>query len=130
MNVIFIIGLPASGKTRLAYDIRTDEYLIDDPTTETLRLPDDSCDLIITDPNLCNADILASAEDMISKKYAPDVLTFQRIYFANNPEQCLYNAVNREDNETKKVDSMIKQMSKIYNPPETARPVFVSSNRG
>ena len=114
MKITLIIGLPGSGKSYYANTLGG--TVIDDPKNLS-EISDHKCEhLIITDPNLCSTDTLLCAEAILKSLY--NVKDIEKIYFENDPEQCLKNAINRKD---KKVDNFIKQYSKIYKIPEGSK---------
>jgi adenylate kinase family enzyme len=76
-NILFIVGLPGSGKSTLSKKINKDndgKYLIiDDPKNFELDIqPHLDRDLIITDPQLCFEKNRKKAEERI-KSISPDV---------------------------------------------------------
>ena len=87
-NIIILVGLPGSGKSRMAKQINIDNgnkyKVIDDPKS----LENDikqfiNKDLIITDPALCFESNREKAEEFF-KEFAPDA-KIDWIYFENNP---------------------------------------------
>lgn len=96
-QVTFIIGLPGSGKSFLAKTLEASSInpvmLIDDPTTLDLSKLDNTLDVIVTDPHLCNPRIKANAVDIFKKRGY--LINF--IFFENNVEKCLKNIEYRND---------------------------------
>lgn len=124
-----IIGLPGSGKTTLAKSLlarsllERDSVLIDDPKhfseiANAVRAKH----LIVVDPHLCIALNYLTAELMLTNLG----FSIERIYFENNPKQCLINAQKRG---TKKVEEDIKYFSKRYFIPSSVEviPVYADS---
>lgn len=123
-----IIGLPGSGKTTLAKTLLAnsevkDSILIDDPKhfseiANAVRAKY----LIIVDPHLCISLNYLTAEMMLESLG----FSVERIFFENNPKQCLINAEKRG---TKNVKADIDYFSKRYFIPSSANviPVYVDS---
>ena len=127
-NVIFIVGLPGSGKTHLANRINRDNngifHIINDPTNfEKDIKPYLGNNLIITDPHLIFKKNRDLAESKISKLLPETKIDW--FFFENNPKQCLINSRNRG----KKVSSFITNFYKYYHIPEKSNLVSVYSNR-
>lgn len=120
MLITLVIGLPASGKTTFAKTLDY-SYFLDDPDLDKIRaLPDDpGYHLVITDPAFCDEFNLASAMKYLTARYID--VEFVCVYFANDPEQCLKNAQKRPE---KIVKEHVKQLAKLYNPPDSAIPVW------
>lgn len=104
MSLIFVIGLPASGKTTLATQY-PDYILIDDPKRKPVI--DVNNNYIICDPHLCKPDVF----DVVRKLY-PDGYY---IFFSNNPNQCCVNLSNRNDGR-KITEDYINKLSLLYQP--------------
>jgi uridine kinase len=127
-TIILIVGLPGSGKSKLANQINLDNHnkfrIINDPKNfnEIKKHIDEN--LIITDPYLCFEKNRQQAEKLI-KKLNPNS-KIEWIFFENNPKQCLINSNVRNRANTitfkpiKKVESFIKNFSQYYNPPENS----------
>lgn len=112
-NVLFIVGLPGSGKTTFAKNISNGYRLIDDPVNFIKDVkPYLDENLIITDPSLCIESNRVSATNMI-KSYNP-YIKIDWLFFENDPESCILNASGRIN---KKVDNYIKTLSKVYKIP-------------
>ena len=133
-NIIILVGLPGSGKSRMAKQINIDNgnkyKVIDDPKSlENDIKPFINKDLIITDPALCFESNREKAEEFF-KEFAPDA-KIDWIYFENNPEQCLINADIRNRTlrismkPTRNVDSFIKNLHQFYTIPEGTNVVSV-----
>ena len=119
-KIIFVIGLPGSGKTIWAqnYIKEHPEYtLVDDPKLLD-QIPREG-NLIIVDPMLCRKETLDHAIKLLDSDY-------ECIYFENNPENCLWNAHRRQEKEPHKyVDPTIQRLTKIYKIPEGVKPIKV-----
>jgi hypothetical protein len=133
-NILFIVGLPASGKSTLAKKINKDnggKYLIiDDPKNFELDIqPHLDRDLIITDPQLCFEKNRQSAEQRIKSINSEAKIDW--IFFENDPESCLINAeVRNRANQisfkpVKNVKTFIENFSKYYTIPSGATVVEV-----
>lgn len=116
-NILFIVGLPGSGKTELSKKINSQNNnrykIIDDPKSFDQILPFLDQDLIISDPAFC----LEKNRELAIRKITeenPNV-KIDWIFFENDPDQCLINAERREN---KKVDSYIKNSTKTYTIPK------------
>jgi adenylate kinase family enzyme len=133
-NIIFIVGLPGSGKSTLSKKINKDNdgkyRIIDDPKNLDIEvLPYINDDLIISDPNLCFKKNREEAEKFI-KENSPNA-KIDWIYFENDPESCLLNSEVRNRaliNSLKpkiKVDGFIKNLHKFYTIPPGSNVVKV-----
>lgn len=125
-NILFIVGLPGSGKSHLAQKINQENdgkyKIIDDPRSFDQILPFVDQDLIITDPALC----FPQNRELAIKKITevnPNV-KFDWIYFENDPETCLRNSESRNQEliqkgkAPRKVDSFIRNLHQFYTIPE------------
>lgn len=129
MKVIFIIGLPGSGKTHLAKELLNtirDAWLIDDFAVHMLRQQPALIGvetIIVTDPTACAASpemIRATLEKWLGKSID---LTF--VAFDNDPEQCIINTNGRDDRVIS--PRYIRALSGSYDPArysEDIRPVW------
>ena len=132
-NILFIVGLPGSGKSHLAQQINCDNddkyKIIDDPRSFDQILPYVNQDLIITDPALCFPQNRELAVQKISE-LNPDV-KFDWIYFENDPETCLRNSQIRnqelinQGKSPRKVDSFIKNLHQFYTIPDGSNVISV-----
>lgn len=130
MKATVIIGLPASGKTTLAYEMAmcadNPTMVIDDPALAKER--DYLIDIlkinrlygksvIIVDPVFSTTGALLNLLYAIEELHA---FSIDIIAFENNKEQCLINAKNRNSKLSthKNVDSYIIRMSEKYNLEE------------
>ena len=122
-KVIFLVGLPGSGKTHYAGGF-PGYTLLDDPSVfvtheSLLKFMADHGDLIISDPMLCREWTQVSAKAIFSR-YA------QRwIYWENDLEACLNNIHKRNDDRHISLDFM-KALSRQYFIPDGVAqiPVF------
>ncbi len=97
-NVILIIGLPASGKTTLAYQLQKENgyQIIDDPKniSEFAEILKSRQNVIVTDPHLCNPLIRQKAiEFWENNKYGVKL-----IFFEKDIKKCQNNLIHRNDN--------------------------------
>lgn len=100
-NIIFVIGLPGSGKTTYANNfaktnpntIVLDDLSLNPKLIESVD-PEIHKNIVITDPNLCNVTQAAMRESC--HKFWPDATGFiyRFIYFENNLDACLKNRQN------------------------------------
>ena len=118
-KIIFIVGLPGSGKTTFAKSFGLP--ILDDPKQlwEVTSFVDCLKGTgIIVDPNLCIQYNLTKAKDWVE---GLDVEQIEVIYFENNPQQCLINSRKRVD---KPVEQYISYLSRIYEPQGPVIPVW------
>lgn len=125
IDILFIVGLPASGKTTLAKNINQSKggsyRIIDDPKDFDLDiLPYLNQNLIITDPNLCNE---MNREMAVSKILSYVEANIYWIFFENNPKVCLENSIIRDGGKVKPSITNFNRVYKIPNGVETI-PVF------
>jgi hypothetical protein len=105
MSIVFIIGLPASGKTSLALQRYPDYILIDDPKTKPIF--NLTKNYVVTDPHLCKFKTFNMVKDLYPEAYY--------IFFTNNPEQCCKNLQLRKDGRNIK-EEYIYKLSFQYQP--------------
>lgn len=116
-EIVFIVGLPASGKTTLANSMGVPVF--EDAKELPLNLEGD---FVLESPEFCLIERLCQARSQALSEYP---LHSQRvIFFRNSPRQCLINAHTRDKHRV--VDGMIRYMSQRYSPPKDAIPVYGS----
>lgn len=126
MNIILIIGLPGSGKTHLGQKLQCElpkSLFIDDASSTLFNYEiwnlANSCDyenIILADCYLCISAHLEAALNMFINH------NVTRIYFENNPEQCLKNVQNRDN---RNVDGWIKYLAVEYIIPHNVNMIPV-----
>ena len=102
--LIFIVGLPGSGKTTLAKTY-PNHILIDDPTTKPTLEP--LKQYIITDPHICKPRVFEQVLRLYSEAYY--------IFFTNEPTISLENIIRRDDGRNITKD-YINYLSRQYTP--------------
>lgn len=128
IDITVIIGLPGSGKTRLALSmVDLDTFMIDDlslhPERMTLFAESPTPKLVITDP-------VAVAPNAIRSRLAqwlPDhAHTVTIIAFTNEPDRCFENVIRRGDSRIIELVS-IQKLSMRYQPElyDKVVPVYV-----
>jgi hypothetical protein len=121
-QIVLVVGLPGSGKTFFAHEHFPDALIIDDPRDRESDLPshDDFETLVITDPHLCRDEILKTAITILSVRYRVDRIAVT--FFENDPVKAKANVKLRNDG--RKVEWFIDTLTKIYEPPHDAMPIW------
>jgi hypothetical protein len=117
LKVIFIVGLPGSGKThhaRVLQQINKDYVLIDDVSVNKLEMfikaLNGSTDIIATDPWLCDPKSRENAVKMVLK-HNP-LARIHWVFFENDPVKCHKNVDFRNDG--RKVGNLIDSLTQVY----------------
>jgi adenylate kinase family enzyme len=126
-KVIFIIGLPGSGKTHLANELK-EKYgkalILDDPTKEQIdnlfNIEIVDTNIIITDCKLCDEELLIKAIRMF---LINGYNKFEFFFFKNEPEKCRMNDIRR--GREKLSTKLIYELSNCYFPPLNAIDVYL-----
>lgn len=125
MNVTIIVGLPGSGKTHRIEEIKKDgDIILDDFTSPELvdeAMKSNPSGLILSDPFFCDHSIL----EKVLRRVLDYTHGVKIEYFENDPQKALHNAAEREN---KQVNGLIKQLSRIYNPPPGAIKIYQKQN--
>lgn len=128
MKITLLIGLPGSGKTTYAHSISDcDTVILDDVKYNDIPKDIEAGHLIFTNPNMCEQ---SYKDKYIRKiKHLYPVSKTKEIYFENNPELCLENALRREREKTGNsnyIELSVERLAKVYTIPDQAEiiPVF------
>jgi hypothetical protein len=108
VDIVFIVGLPGSGKTHLASTL-PNRVLIDDPKQAPILEPNTR--YVITDPHLC----IPKTFSQVSKLYP---LAFYYL-FTNRLEQCWLNTKLRNDGRDISYEYLLS-LSNRYDPHQLA----------
>ena len=96
MLIIFIIGLPGSGKSYLLKQFPSDFYIVDDPKTLNDFVPTHGQNkIVIAHPHLCSSLALDDLQSYLRSYYSENI-SFITLYFNSNPEQCVINSNSEE----------------------------------
>lgn len=112
-TVIFVVGLPGSGKTYWANQ-QNDGYVLDDPTdlNKIAKIINQYNKVYITDPHLVLESNRINAQKFVENM---GVKNIQWVFFENNPEACWENVLRRNDG--REVKGMIFTYSTLYRTP-------------
>lgn len=110
-KITLIVGLPGSGKTHLALQMKGEDegVVIVDDITSLSQLPDEFQHLIITDVNFIFEDTREKAAAYLTTRYQ---LPIEWIFFENDPEKCISNVRYRNDG--RQVEAFIRRFSPLY----------------
>lgn len=131
MKIIFICGLPGSGKTFYGNQLSKEtgfDFIDDVKDAKHLDyhvIDDKSC--IVSDPNFIFSHNRERVESYL-KQYGDaglDIPKSEWIFFENNPEQCIKNVELRNDG--RKVIEFIRNFSKVYEIPINSKVIKVYS---
>lgn len=128
-KVIFIVGLPGSGKTTYAKSIMDDTYfLIDDPirdkTLFVQAIAADKPNVIICDPLLIGKEP-ERIQNIIMKQFGSN-LDFEWIYFENDQHVAWANHLKRNEIDPRHINEKFhQQLSEQYSIPENAKVIPV-----
>lgn len=137
-QVIFLAGLPASGKSNQLKQMDTDGFRIfddykkdainDDSSfqcsqhfDELIASIKDGVPCAVSDIDFCRTNSREEAEYWV-KKLVEDI-NIKWWFFENDPEQCIINARQRAPRENRNIDTEIvniQRYSKEYSIPENA----------
>ena len=129
MKIIFLVGLPGSGKTYLGKQLESDSNIfIDDISKCGLKLLQDALtnnykSIIIADCFLCKRSERILALNFLQNNYYSGEIEW--IFFENNPEKCFRNVDKRADGRA--VKGLIKHLSGQYIIPHDSKIVEIKN---
>lgn len=126
VKAICIVGLPGSGKTYLAEQLREEDpnLVIHDDMMDRGHLYTALCTLqgrncILIDTNFCSSTTREVAEQLLKERG----VEVEWIFFENNPEKCRRNIqYRRRQGDLRNVEGTIKRFEKIYRVPDGIMP--------
>lgn len=112
-KVMFVIGLPGSGKTYyMENTLKPKGFTLVDDIENTRQIPNDKNLIAISDVNLCVPEICLMAFHSV-KSFLPEH-NINFLTFENDPEKCKANVKYRNDGRDVMED--IDNLTKIYQP--------------
>jgi ABC-type oligopeptide transport system ATPase subunit len=132
-KIKFLVGMPGSGKSTLGNSISDGATLfIDDISIITKNAKeylsnlnvDGYSQLIIADVFFCQESVRNAATKIVQEVF-PNI-PIEYLFFENSAEKCLINVEKRKENgDDRKVEELIKILSKQYVIPEGSQVVEI-----
>ena len=136
MEVIVIVGLPGSGKTRLIQEFEARGYhCFDDMNVDWQYNTARMLQLIHERRNIACSDIMFCTRFFRRRLERTLGVPLRWIFFENSPWQCAKNCLYRHcfelhDRPLQEEVRMIRRLSRLYAPPRDARPVVAAETEG
>jgi hypothetical protein len=136
MEIVAIVGLPGSGKTRLIQEFEARDYQCFDDmnrnwegsTARMLQLINEQRDIACSDIMFCTRFYRRRLKRTLG-------VPIHWIFFENSPWQCAKNCLYRQifeerDRPLLEEIRMIRRLSRLYAPPGNVRPVVIAETQG
>lgn len=127
LDIMFVIGLPGSGKTYYCNQLDPKVFNVIDDISDLYALPlpakADNRTLVLSSPQFCFPHTLEQAKKQLKILYPACTMSY--VYFENDSAKCEANVEHRDDK--REVKGFIKLASNHYIIPEGVKPLAIFS---